>query len=87
MPSVIRPSDMQIVTKDGECHLTITLELNINLNTGNVDLSAQSNSNKITKEETSSIQELESGDDDKVKWVIPSFETERIEGFGNIEKD
>lgn len=53
------------MSKDGECHLTITLELNINLTTGgevNASLAALSEKSK------NMVQE-----DDDVELTIPDF--------------
>jgi hypothetical protein len=62
MVQKISPARIVTVTKDGECHLTITLELNINVNgAGNVSASVKS--------EDKFIQE----DEDKIDFMIPDF--------------
>lgn len=65
MPQRITPVKVMSVSKDGECHLTITLELNINLTTGgevNASLAALSEKSK------NMVQE-----DDDVELTIPDF--------------
>lgn len=52
MAQRISPVRIMSVSKDGECHLTITLELNINLNAnGEVGASLQGVAEKIAKVE------------------------------------
>lgn len=66
----------KVVTKDGECHVTITLELNINL-TGEssiAGISAQSAS--IKKEEP-----------EEVNWAIPDFGASPKISFGKKTGD
>ena len=36
MAQLIKASDIKVVTKDGECKLSISIDLNINLNTSGV---------------------------------------------------
>jgi hypothetical protein len=74
MAQLIRPSDVKIITKDGELKVSITLDLNINMNGSVGALSADGKSN--AKKETL-IDNLE----DKVAWAIPDFIPEKID-FG-----
>jgi hypothetical protein len=56
----ITPVKTQMVTQDGECHVTITLELNINVN-GEVSAQAVP------------VVEEKRAEPDKVELVIPDF--------------
>lgn len=60
-----------VVTKDGECHLTITLELNINLNSDGVTASVQSVKSPNMED-----------DDDKVIFEVPDFTSGNTIDFG-----
>ncbi len=65
MPQRITPVKVMSVSKDGECHLTITLELNINLTTGGeVGASLAAVGEKLKRQ----IQE-----DDDVELTVPDF--------------
>lgn len=74
MASKITPTKVVTVTKDGECHLVITLELNINLN------SVGDNGNRVT----ASIQSHDRADidDDNVEFTIPDFSSGQMLDFG-----
>lgn len=41
MAQLIKASDIKVVTKDGECKLSISIDLNINLNTSGVTVGVQ----------------------------------------------
>lgn len=77
MPQLIKPKEVKVVTKDGECQVSIVLELNINLNTDNVVVSAQA-----IKQEKEVKQEKpkESG------WEIPDFEALPKINFGKKQE-
>ena len=49
MAQLIRPSDVKIITKDGELKVSITLDLNINMNGSVGALSADGKSNPIIR--------------------------------------
>jgi hypothetical protein len=74
MAQLIRPSDVKIITKDGELKVSITLDLNINMN-GSIE--ALSVDGKSTAKKETSIGNAE----DKVAWAIPDFVSEKI-NFG-----
>jgi predicted transcriptional regulator len=74
MGNLIRPTQVHLVTKEGECQLNITIDLNINLNNGTVDFQS-SRANKIEKID-------EENDDDKTVWAIPTFKSEDKVKFG-----
>jgi hypothetical protein len=77
MAQLIRPSDVKIITKDGELKVSITLDLNINMN-GSIE--ALSVDGKSTVKKETSIDNAE----DKVAWAIPDFVSEKINfGKGN----
>lgn len=67
MPQVISPKT-KIVTKDGECHITISLELTINLNTNGLALPTSSPNEEI-KPKSLAVAE------DKVDLMVPEFES------------
>ena len=70
MPQLLKQAITKVITKDGECEITISLDLNINLNTDGLSISSGS--------KASSTQEDD--DDDKVNWVVPDFG-----GVGKVE--
>lgn len=76
MPQLIKPSDVKVVTKDGEVKVSITLDLNINLTNLLEGMSLPST--QSAKKENNSIAE---NLDDKVVWAIPDFSSEKI-NFG-----
>ena len=68
MAALLKPKDVQIITKDGECTISIQLELNINLNSDGVTgLSVGAGDSKGE----SKAQES----DDNVDWAIPDFKS------------
>jgi hypothetical protein len=74
MAQLIRPSDVKIITKDGELKVSITLDLNINMN-GSVETVSVDGKSTVKKET------LIDNIDDKVAWAIPDFASEKI-NFG-----
>ena len=73
MAQLIRPSDVKIITKDGELKVSITLDLNINMN-GSMEALSVDGKPTVKKETL----------DDKVAWAIPDFVSEKINfGKGN----
>jgi len=60
--------DVQVVTKNGECNVNIAIELDININADGISV------NVVGAKE-------EKKEDDKIKWEIPDFTSEKIE-FG-----
>lgn len=79
LPQLIKPKEVKVVTKDGECQVSIVLELNINLNTDNVVVSAQAIKQEI-KQETKQEKPKESG------WEIPDFENFPKINFGKKQE-
>jgi hypothetical protein len=74
LPQLIKPNEVKVITKDGECQVSIVLELNINLN-GDVAVSAQS----IKQEK----EKPKSGDN--FNWEVPDFEASPKIQFGKQE--
>lgn len=77
MPQLIKPNEVKVITKNGECQVSITLELNINLNGDGVAVSAQS-----VKQE---IQEKEKPKSTGFNWEVPDFEASPKIQFGKKE--
>lgn len=75
MPQLIRPQEVKVITKDGECQVSIVLELNINLNTDGMAVSAQAI--KQDKQE-----KPKSG----TNWEIPDFEASPRINFGKKQE-
>ena len=66
MPQRITPNKVITVTKDGECHVMITLDLNINITTnGQAEVSPSNNNN----------DEKKKPQEDETQWEIPDFGT------------
>lgn len=65
MVQLIKPSEVKVVTKDGECKISLTIDLNINLNTAGVSVGAQ-----VSKLDSPQQQEKEK---EKTHWEIPDF--------------
>lgn len=77
MGELIKPTQVHVVTRDGEVKLHITIDLNINLNTGNVDI-RQSNAleKKVEQEES-----------EKTLWAIPNFTKQEKVKFGKKKEE
>lgn len=73
MVALLRQKDVQVLTKDGECVVTIQLDLNINLTSEGV---AGLSVNARSKE-----QEFKAQDEDQVDWAIPDFKKKDKSGF------
>lgn len=54
---------MKVVTKDGECKISLTIDLNVNLNTMGISVGSS-----VSKVETQQTQDKE-----KTHWEIPDF--------------
>lgn len=76
MAQLVKPSEVQIITKDGELQINVKLDININLNQGdlsNLDISKV----KIAPEQIETIQ--------KTDWAIPDFGPSPKLKFGKKE--
>ncbi len=62
MAQLIKTGDVKVITKDGECKLSISIDLNINLNTLGVTVNAQAKQ-----------EEVDNKKKDEVAWEIPDF--------------
>lgn len=67
MAQLIKAHDVKVVTKDGECKLSISIDLNLNLNTSGITVGVQN-----VKTEQVSQQEKEKNTDG-TQWEIPDF--------------
>ncbi len=76
MVNLIKPYQTKIVTKNGECQVSITLDLNINLNSDGLVLGVSAKDAKAKKKQ----QE----EDDTVNWdaAIPDFSSGGKIDFG-----
>lgn len=68
------PTKVVTVTKDGECHLVITLELNINLN-------AQEGVGNVS----ASLKSADRCDVENSQFIIPDFSSGTTLDFGKEE--
>lgn len=75
MAQLIKPQDVKIVTKQGECEVSIVLELNININADGLQVTAQAN-NKPAVVEMTEKKEKEQD------WFIPEFSNSTKVNFG-----
>ena len=73
MASIIRPSETRVVTKDGECHVSIALEITIKLDGDGIVLAANAQSAEQKKQQE---------EDDKVNFAIPDFSSTQKLKFG-----
>jgi len=71
LAQLIKASDIKVITKDGECKLSINIELNINLNS--VGSLANQQEAVVTQKETDKASTI---------WEIPDFETIPKINFG-----
>lgn len=78
MGELIKPTQVHVITREGEVKLNITIDLNINLNTGNIDV-RQSNAleKKVEKEDES----------EKTLWAIPNFTKQEKVKFGKKKEE
>lgn len=67
MAQLIKANDVKVVTKDGECKLSISIDLNVNLNTTGISVGVQ-NIAAGQVEQQNKKQEKES-----TMWEIPDF--------------
>jgi len=77
MVNLIKPYQTKIITKNGECQVSITLDLNINLNSDGLVLGISASDDRAKKKQ----QE----EDDAVNWAIPDFGGEDKIKFGKKE--
>lgn len=79
MPQVLKPVKTQIITKDGECAVDISIELTININADGLQVSA-------TAAQAGDPKPVEE-DDKNALWAIPEFggSINKVK-FGKTEK-
>lgn len=73
MPQLIRPGDVKIITKDGECVVNINLELTIKLDGSGLQVSTVAEQ---------AVQPGQSEKKDNVEWQIPNFSVGKKLNFG-----
>ena len=73
MAQQIKSQITKIITKDGECEITISLDININLNTNQINLT----NNNIEK-----IEQLHSDKEEDASWLVPEFKSNNKIKFG-----
>jgi hypothetical protein len=71
MPQLIRPGDVQVITKEGECLVNIQMELTIKLDGSNLSIAGVSAQAKQAQAE-----------EEKVDWQIPDFGSNQKLKFG-----
>lgn len=71
MAQLIQPSNVKVLTKDGEITVSVQIDLNINLN-----------QQGITFQDGKTIVQQAAKKDDDVAWVIPDFGTSEKIKFG-----
>ncbi len=69
----IKPQNVKVVTQDGECKLTISLDINIHLDSKGVSASLESQGGLTEKE-------------DEVTWAIPDFDSTPVKMKGTFGK-
>ena len=70
MAHLIKPQDTKVVTKEGECQVSISLELTIKLDGDNLSISSP-------KEKVEEKEEM--------NWAIPDFSSGKKLNFGKQE--
>jgi len=76
MAQLIKPGSVKVITENGEVKVSITLDLNINLNSGNIQVSAQSNTTE--QQIKQNVSNKKESDD----WLIPDFGASPKLNFG-----
>lgn len=64
MAQVLKPSEVKIITKDGELEITLKLDINININQSDIVVKSEGTVTQVKEE-----KKLE----DKANWEIPDF--------------
>lgn len=64
MAQVLKPSEVKIITKDGEIEITLKLDINININQNDIVVKSEGTVTKVKEEKKS---------EDKANWEIPDF--------------
>ena len=65
MVRLLKKKDVQVVTKNGECEVHITLDLNISLNADGLQLGVSAGQSKSS-----------SDPDEDFEWAVPDFNTD-----------
>jgi hypothetical protein len=80
LPQLIKPQEVKVLTRQGECEVSIVLELNINLNADGLNVVAQAKQAIPEKKEV--VKEEKEND---FEWAIPDFGTSPKIKFGKQE--
>lgn len=80
MPQVIKPVKTQVITKDGQCAVDISIELTININSDGLHVSATASPGVMQPVVT------EHKKDEETLWAIPEFGSPNKVKFGKTEK-
>jgi len=75
MVQLIKPSEVRVITQQGECTVSIVLELNINLNAEGLRTTTKAVSDLTPPKEA-----------EQVEWAIPEFTTSKIK-FGKYGEE
>jgi len=79
MANLIQPSQVKVVTNNGEVTVHLTIDLNLNLNqNGSIGVSEDSSDRQVT----SFSKPKKKDDDDKVMWEVPDFKPSEKLKFG-----
>jgi len=73
MGNLIKPTKINVVTKDGECTIHLTLDINLNLNSDFI--------------KTESKEEEKEEENEKTIWAIPTFDSHDKVKFGKKEQE
>ena len=81
MPQIIKPVKTQIVTKDGECAVDISIELTININSDGLQVNATA-----TPQGSRPVTQQEEPEPEDTLWAIQEFGGGGKVKFGKTEK-
>lgn len=79
MPQLIKPGETKVVTKDGECIVSIALELTIKLEGDGLQVKAQA----LPSQTAEVLPEKK----EEPAWQIPDFASSKKVKFGQVTKE
>lgn len=76
MVRLLKKKDVQVITKNGECEIHITLDLNISLNADGLQVGASAGKSK-------------SSDDEDFEWMVPDFspDSQQVDFGKKVEEE
>ena len=80
MPQLLKSPVTKVITKDGECEITLCIELTINLN-GDLNSGAA-----IAATSVKTKQDEPDDDSEDSTWAIPDFNTQKIKFGKKVEE-